>query len=109
MINMSDEDAKLITLAKAAQARINAPTGAAVRDELGRAFASASVAIPTLRISAIDLVVAQAIASGATGLEAAVILGDTENVNLDAARTIGGPELCVYLCSTDGTVHTTLP
>jgi hypothetical protein len=109
MINLSDEDAKLCTLAKAALARINAPSGAAVRDELGRTYASANVDIPTLRISAIDIVVAQAVASGATGLEAAVILGAPADVNLAAAREIGGPELPIYLGDPDGTVHTVLP
>jgi hypothetical protein len=109
MMTLSDEDAKLLTLAKAALARINAPSGAAVRDELGRTYASASVDIPALQISAIDLVVAQAVASGATGFEAAVILGAPADINLAAVREIGGPDLPIYLGDLDGTVHTVLP
>jgi hypothetical protein len=109
MNQLSEEDSKLVTLAKAARARINAPSAAAVRDEMGRTFASANVDIPELQIVALDLVVGQAVASGSTGLEAVVVLGRTENINLAAARTLGGPQLPIYLCDVDGAVHTVLP
>ena len=46
------EDQKLITLARAARARIGAPTGAAVRDETGRSYTGADVALPSLRLTA---------------------------------------------------------
>jgi hypothetical protein len=109
MSQLSEDDAKLVILAKAARARINASSAAAVRDDMGRTFASASVDTPELQMVALDLVVGQAIASGSTGLEAAVVLGRTENVNLAAARALGGPQIPVYFCDVDGAVHTVLP
>ncbi len=42
------EDAKLVTLARAARARIGAAEGAAVRDGDGRTYAGATVALPSI-------------------------------------------------------------
>ena len=47
------EDAKLVTLARAARARIGAIEGAAVRDQDGRTYAAATVALPSLGLSAL--------------------------------------------------------
>lgn len=109
MVTLSDEDVKLCTLAKAARARIGAASGAAVRDELGRTYASASVDLPGLRLSGLELAVAQAVASGATGLEAAVIFGSAEDPGITPARVLGGPHLPVFCCADDGTVATVQP
>ena len=65
------EDLKIITLARAARARVMAAEGAAVRDETGRTYAAAAVALPSLRLSALHLAVAMAVSSGAASLEAA--------------------------------------
>ena len=54
------EDAKLVTLARAARARIGAIEGAAVRDQDGRTYAAATVDLPSLRLSALQLAVASA-------------------------------------------------
>ena len=70
------EDAKLITLARAARARTGARQGAAVRDEDGRTYAATTVGLPTLSLSALQVAVAMAVASGATGLEAAAVVAD---------------------------------
>jgi hypothetical protein len=74
--DLDPEDAKLVTLARATRARTGAAEGAAVRDLDGRTYAAASVALPSLRLSALRLCVAMAVSSGAKGLEAAVLLRD---------------------------------
>ena len=72
-IDLSAEDAKLVTLARGAMGRIGASEGAAVRDELGRTYSAAAVVLPSLTLSAVQLAVAQAAAAGARGLEAVVV------------------------------------
>ncbi|MDQ2838525.1 MAG: cytidine deaminase [Actinomycetota bacterium] len=68
------EDAKLVTLARATRSRTGAAQGAAVRDTDGRTYAAATVALPSLQLSALQVAVALALSSGAPGLEAAVVL-----------------------------------
>jgi hypothetical protein len=77
------EDAKLVTLARAARGRIGAAEGAAVRDGDGRTYAAASVSLPSLTITALQLAVASAAAAGAAKLEAAAVV--TEASTLDGA------------------------
>jgi hypothetical protein len=78
-VNLEPEDQKLITLARSARARANAAQGAAVRDGDGRTYVAATVALPSLQLSALQVAVAMAVSSGAPGLEAAVVLGDDPN------------------------------
>jgi len=59
------EDLKIITLARSSRARVAASEGAAVRDETGRTYTAAAVALPSLRLSALRLAVAMAVSSGA--------------------------------------------
>ena len=73
-MELSAEDAKLVTLARSARARTAAPAGAAVRDDMGRTYAASTVALPSLQLSALQAAVAAAVASGATALEAAAIV-----------------------------------
>jgi cytidine deaminase len=73
---LDPEDAKLVTLARSARARASSAAGAAVRDTDGRTYVAASVELPSLRLSALQVAVAMAVSSGALGLEAAVITGD---------------------------------
>ncbi|MFI1988385.1 cytidine deaminase [Actinoplanes sp. NPDC020271] len=80
---LSAEDAKLVTLARSSRARVGATEGAAVRDQDGRTYAAASVALPSLTVTALQLAVAQAASSGATKIEAAAVV--TEAVTLDGA------------------------
>ena len=104
MSELSAEDAKLVTLARGARGRISAAQGAAVRDEMGRTYAGATVDRPNLKLSALELAVAQAIAAGATGLECAVVVGGTD---IDAACVVdlGGNGVPVLLCAADGSVQ----
>lgn len=70
---LDDEDSKLLTLARGAMARSGGDTGAAVRDTDGRTYAAGAVALTSLQLSALQVAVAMAVASGAEGFEAAVI------------------------------------
>lgn len=70
------EDDKLVTLAKGARSRVGAASGAAVRDTTGRTYANAEVSTGYLQLTAIELTVAQAIASGAVGIEAVVVCSE---------------------------------
>jgi cytidine deaminase len=69
------EDAKLVVLARGAMARAEAGNGAAVRDADGRTYAGAPVTLNALSLTALQSAVAAAVSSGATGLEAAVLVG----------------------------------
>jgi hypothetical protein len=104
--DLDAEDAKLVTLARATRARAHAVEGAAVRDLDGRTYAAASVRLEHLHLSALDVCVAMAISSGSTGLEAAVVLTDTDPVDVRAASEFAGPDVPVLVGSVDGRLHT---
>lgn len=100
MTDLSAEDAKLVTLARATRARVGAAEGAAVRDGDGRTYAAATVDLPSLQLSAVQVCVAMAVASGSRALEAAVLLTEAEAVpepDLAALRDLGGAEVVVHL------------
>ena len=73
--SFDSEDAKLLTLARATMARTGASQGAAIRDTDGRTYAAAAVSLPSLRLSALQVAVAMALAAAAPGIEAAVVYG----------------------------------
>ena len=77
-VQPSPEDTKLVT--RATRARTGAAEGAAVRDSDGRTYAAATVDLPSLRVSALGVCVAMAVASGSGGLEAAVVLTGAETL-----------------------------
>ncbi len=81
------EDAKLVTLARSARARTGAAEGAAVRDGTGRTYAGATVDLPSLRLSAVQAVVAAAVSSGADGLDAVAVVGEVPAL-VDADRAV---------------------
>lgn len=103
---LSAEDAKLVVLARGARGRVGAVEGAAVRDQDGRTYAAASVALPSLALTALQLAVASAVAAGATRLEAAVVV--TEASTLDGAGHAAVRDLTadapVHVAAPDGTV-----
>jgi hypothetical protein len=103
------EDIKIITLARSARARVQAAEGAAVRDETGRTYAAAAVALPSLRMSALHLAVAMAASSGASSLEAALVSDGPgpDPVDLAAVRDLG-PAAVVFHAAPDGTLLATL-
>jgi hypothetical protein len=102
---LQPEDAKLVTLARSARARTGAAQGAAVRDGDGRTYAAASVDVPSLQLSALQVAVAMAVSSAAPGLEAAVVLGDdpADPAGEAAARAVA-PQVVIFHAATDGTL-----
>ncbi|MGI5523283.1 cytidine deaminase [Micromonospora sp. CA-259024] len=103
---LSAEDGKLVVLARGARGRVGAVEGAAVRDQDGRTYAAASVALPSLTLTALQLAVASAVAAGASRLEAAVVV--TEASTLDGAGHAAVRDLSVdapiHVAAPDGTV-----
>ena len=101
------ESAKLVTLARSTRARTRAAEGACVRDQDGRTYAGATVDLPTLRLTAVQVAVAMAVTSGARSFEAVVVLGDAAVVNeadLSVVRDLSGAGVPVHLAAPDGTV-----
>jgi cytidine deaminase len=89
MTELDAEDAKLVTLARGAMARAEAVTGAAVRDLDGRTYAGAPVTLAALNLSALQAAVAAAVSSGATGLEAAALVGGSaDDAGVPAVREL---------------------
>jgi hypothetical protein len=79
MTELDADDAKLVTLARGVMGRAEATSGAAVRDADGRTYVGAPVALDALALTALQAAVAAAVSSGATGLEAAVLVGGSAN------------------------------
>ena len=107
MTELSPEDQKLVTLARTSRSRTGGPEGAAIRDSDGRTYAAATVALPSLSLSALGVCVAMAVSSGSRGLEAAVLLTDAENVSpfdLQVLRDFGGERVPVHVGDPSGTV-----
>ncbi|WBB74993.1 cytidine deaminase [Micromonospora sp. WMMD1128] len=99
---LSAEDGKLVVLARGARGRVAAVEGAAVRDQDGRTYAAASVALPSLTLTALQLAVASAVAAGASRLEAAAVV--TEASTLDGAGHAAVRDL-----SADAPIHVAAP
>ena len=103
---LTAEDRKLITLARSSRARVGAVEGAAVRDQDGRTYAAASVSLPSMSVTALQLAVASAAAAGATRLEAAAVV--TEASTLDGAGHAAVRDLAadapIHVAAPDGSV-----
>ena len=106
MTSWNPEDDKLAILAKGARSRVQAKIGAALRDETGRTYASAEVSVGTLKLSAVEMVVAQAVASGSTGVESIVLSSQTEislsDSDLELVRAFAGTGVPVYVIDETG-------
>ncbi|KDQ67183.1 MULTISPECIES: hypothetical protein [Streptomyces] len=108
---LGPEDRKIVTLARSVRARNAVPEGAAVRDETGRTYAAGTVALESLRLSALQTAVAMAVAGGATSLEAAAVVSDADTLSDQdraAVRDLGGPDTPVLLAGPDGTPRTSV-
>lgn len=104
---LSAEDRKLVTLARATRARTGAAEGAAVRDSDGRTYAAATVDLPSLQVSALGTCIAMAVASGSSGLEAAVVLtesGDLGPADLAAVRDFAGGGVVLHVGDPRGAI-----
>jgi hypothetical protein len=106
--DLDPEDAKIVTLARSAQVRTGADQGAAVRDTDGRTYTGCTVSLPSLALTALQVAVAAAVASGASGLEAAaVVSGSVDAASLAAVRDFG-PQAPVLLIDQHGHVSDVL-
>lgn len=102
------EDAKLVTLARAARARSGAPDAVAVRDAMGRTYSAVAVDLPSLRLTACQSVAAAVVSSGGEAVEAAVVVTDGDRVDDADLAVLSdlGPSAVVLLVRPDGTVVT---
>ena len=99
------EDLKLITLARAALARTTAAQGACVRDTDGRSYASVSVELAHLKLSAVAVAVAMAVSSGATGLQAVAVAGKPPSEqDFDVLRDLSDSNVAVWSVDSAGDV-----
>jgi hypothetical protein len=104
---LDPEDAKILTLARSTRARTRSPEGASVRDLDGRTYAGATVALPSLQVSAVGVAVAMAVSSGAAGLEAVAVVTDADKVteaDLAAVRDLAGAGVPVFRADARGQV-----
>jgi hypothetical protein len=107
---LGPEDLKLVTLARTSRSRGSAHEGAAVRDTTGRTYAATSVALASLHLSALQAAVAAAVSSGAEGLEAAAVVTDDDEPDVNgmaAVRDLGGLGTPVFIADRAGEVRGT--
>ena len=108
MSDLPAEDAKIVTLARAARARTGATAGAALRDTDGRTYSATAVTLPSLSMTAVRLAVAVAASSGALGLEAVATDDEPSEDDLQAVRDLGGSDIPVIVVDQRGQVTATL-
>jgi hypothetical protein len=108
-VTPGQEDLKIITRARPPRPGGAAAAAPAVRDETGRTYTAAAVALPSLRLSALRLAVAMAVSSGAQKLEAAALVSEAEMDPGDLAvvRDLG-PDAVVFHATPDGTIREAL-
>jgi cytidine deaminase len=103
------EDEKLVTLARSAYARALVRTwpkaGAAVRDDMGRTYAAASVEVDGASVTALQLAVASAVSSGARAFEAAAVVSDEDFADGEGAKALNAfGAVPLILARPDGTL-----
>ena len=100
------EDLKIITLARSALARTRAGQGACLRDTDGRTYAGTNVDLDHLRLTAIQVVVAMAVSSGAQGIEAVAVVGtEPGKDDLAAVADLPGKDVAVWITDPQGVVQ----
>ncbi|MCK2241051.1 MULTISPECIES: cytidine deaminase [unclassified Crossiella] len=109
MPELDPEDTKLVVLARASRARTGAAEGAAVRDTDGRTYAATTVALPSLKLTALQAAVAAAVASGVDGLEAAAVVTAAATADEDSLAAVRdlAPKAPVHVADSNGNAHTT--
>jgi cytidine deaminase len=105
------EDQKLVTLARSAYPRalVRAwpKAGAAVRDDMGRTYAAATVEVDGASVTALQLAVATAISSGARHFEAAAVVTDGDDSDVEGEKALNAfGAVPLILARPDGTIVT---
>jgi collagenase-like PrtC family protease len=59
-----------------------------VRDDIGRTYSAATVALDSLSLSAVQAAVAAAVSSGVQRLEAAVVMTEADTISSDDLRVL---------------------
>jgi hypothetical protein len=95
------EDAKIVTLARSARARTGAAEGAAVRDTDGRTYSAATVALPSLSLTALQAAVEAAVSSGAPGLESAAVVTGSDSVDAASLAAVRDLTASAYVLRAD--------
>jgi hypothetical protein len=106
-IGYTEEDLKLVTLARSSRLRAKAREGAALRDTDGRTYTAASVDLPSISMSALKVAIVTAASSGVGGVEAAVVVTEAPALSasdLAVVRDLGGSEVPVYRSDPAGNV-----
>jgi cytidine deaminase len=101
---LSAEDAKLVTLARAARARSGGIEGAAVRDGDGRTYAGASVELHSLTLTALQFAVAAAVNGGADTIEAAAVVSEASTLDIAGLTAVQdvSPRAPIHLATPTG-------
>ena len=109
MTSLSAEDNKLVVLARATRARAGAAEAAALRDLDGRTYAAATVDLRSLQVSAVGVALGMAVASGAKGVEAVVVLTGAElsTGDLEVVRDFAGAGVPVLRGTPAGKIEET--
>jgi len=101
-MDMTDEDAELVRLARSARSQNAATSGASVRDQDGGTHAATNIGLPSLRVSSLQMAVAMAVSSGATGLQAAAVVCDEPDVDVTVVRDLAGSGVRVHIADIAG-------
>ena len=104
MLNDS-EDQKLLTLAESSLQRNKVSQSAAVRDGIGRTHVGNAISMSSLDLDALQVALAMALSSGASIIEAAVVVGQTPSRHaLENIREIS-PKASIWYVEMNGTVR----
>jgi cytidine deaminase len=98
------EDQKLATLANATLKRSGASQAAALRDNTGRTYVAVNISTSSLTLDACDSVFTVAMASGISGIESVVVVGD-KPTNAGALRDFSA-SATVFYCADNGDIST---
>ena len=99
-----------MTLARATRPGSAPPRVPPSADADGRTYAAATVDLPSLRLTAIQVCLGMAVSSGAKGLEAAVLLTEADEPtapDLAALTDLGGRGVVVHVADPRGTLRDT--
>jgi hypothetical protein len=97
------EDLKLVTLASSTLGRSQAKQAAALRDTTGRTYVAINVATPSLQLDSLQAVLTVALASGITGIESVVTVG--EEPASSQLITEFAPKATVFYIDSSGDHH----